>query len=155
MQQTKTSFGQRWILPRWINWRITLGSIRYQHVWLPTKCSSGDTNGKQINNNGPVIPEWTEQVVYSSVFSCWLTIRHIMTTVQRLRGFGNLTKWWLMSHFKSLIWMRVWHENHGAEQGQPCLSAAVSAPCRAKPSLFWSWVRTGQHPGPFSAAVRE
>lgn len=44
----------------------------------------GDTIGQQINNSGTVIPEWTEKVVYLSVFSCWLTIRHIMTTAQRL-----------------------------------------------------------------------
>lgn len=32
-------------------------------------------------------------------------------------GFGELTKWWLINHFKSLIWTRAWHENHNAEQG--------------------------------------
>lgn len=47
-----------------------------------------------------------------------------------------------MSHSKSLIWMRAWHENHRTEQGRSCLSAGVRARCRAKPSLFE--VRSGQ-----------
>lgn len=57
-------------------------------------------------------------------------------------GFSDLMKWSLMSHFKSLIWMRDWHENHSTEQGKPCQSTGVRAQCRAKPSLFE--VRSGR-----------
>lgn len=121
---------------------ITLRSNRYQHVWTSlnpwSRWYNWPTNQQQRHCD-----PWMDRE--SCVFECVFLLTDNQTHYDGSAttvGFSDLMKWSLMSHSKSLIWMRAWHENHGTEQGGPCLSAGVRARCRAKPSLFE--VRSGQ-----------
>lgn len=98
-----------------------------QHVWIPSDLLKWRYNWSTHQQQRHCDP-WMDRE--GCVLECVFLLTDNQTHYDDSRmttGFRVLMEWSLMSHFKRLIWMRVWHENHGTEQGKPCLSAGLRA----------------------------